>query len=86
MQNHPGGDSVALGIVSIAPRPPPPKSNWGDGVFSLLGRILGDWENVRTFFFFFRSVNYLTRANFTLYDRISPQWLPRMRRLWLNVL
>ena len=64
----------------------------GGGFFFFFNNLRGFGENVRAFtsrlrffFFFFRSGDRLAHANFTLYARISPQWLSKLRRLWPTV-
>ena len=53
----------------------------------LLTRVRGLWEKIRLFIprlcFFLKSEDWLAQANanFTLYARISPQWLSELRRL-----
>ena len=58
--------------------------------FSSLAGTLGKASTIHArrrlfFFFFFRSGDQIAHTNLTFWDRISPQWLSQLRRLWPNV-
>ena len=53
--------------------------------FSSLARILGECSIIHFPPAFFLSGDWLVHTYSTLYARISPQWLSKLRRLWSNV-